>query len=56
MSEKKSLSSFLSNSVTFLSILKLISKPFLYQSSAAVINGLGIYLVDYRGCIFTTSM
>jgi len=33
--------------------LSLILKLFLYQSSPAVINGLGIYLIDYRECIFT---
>jgi len=27
-----------------------------FKSSAAVINGLGIYLIDYHGCIFIASV
>jgi len=52
---KKSLNKSLRDSV-IRHFLKLISKLFLYQSSAAAISGLGIYLIDYRGCIFTASV
>ena len=53
--KKKSLSKSLRDSVIHL-FLKLISKLFLYHSFVVVISGLGIYLIDYRGCIFTASV